>query len=114
MVLGAAEQPQYPLASRFPGASRAVGRGRKCTGTGMPHLRLAFLSPYNFVRACSIYGSGYPGVLVPYGVAHLGFPFYFWPVVWYGIAIGASAYLFDSAEVHFYYCKLRCAISITC
>jgi hypothetical protein len=46
-----------------------------------------------------MYGSGYPGVLAPHGVSHQGFPFFFWPVVWSGIAIGASAYLFDSTEV---------------
>ncbi|KAH8110027.1 hypothetical protein DFH11DRAFT_1805979 [Phellopilus nigrolimitatus] len=28
------------------------------------------------------YGSGYPGVTGSRGVAGLGFPFYFWPVVW--------------------------------
>ncbi|KAH9970187.1 hypothetical protein BGW80DRAFT_1332180 [Lactifluus volemus] len=43
----------------------------------------------------SVYGSGYPG-LIPYGVSHHDFPFYFWPVVWWGNGTGASAYLYDS------------------
>ncbi|KAF8492221.1 hypothetical protein F5888DRAFT_933794 [Russula emetica] len=46
----------------------------------------------------SIYGSGYPGVLAPHGVSGLDFPYYFWPIVWYDIGNGQSAYLFDSAE----------------
>lgn len=52
------------------------------------------------IRVCSIYGSGYPGV-VPHGVSGLGFPYFFWPVVWDGTASGndSSAYLYDSAEV---------------
>ncbi|KAI0289248.1 hypothetical protein B0F90DRAFT_1796521 [Multifurca ochricompacta] len=45
-----------------------------------------------------VYGSGYPGVAIPHGVAGLGFPFFFWPVVWAGAAIGASAYLHDWIE----------------
>ena len=44
------------------------------------------------------YGSGYPGFANQRGVNSLGFPFYFWPVVW-GSAIGLhtqDAYLHDS------------------
>jgi hypothetical protein len=48
------------------------------------------------VRIYSIYGSGYPGVFVPHGVAGLGFPYFFWPVVWSG---SRDSYLYDSAEV---------------
>ncbi len=51
------------------------------------------------MRVYSIYGSGYPGVLAPRGVSGLGFPYYFWPVVWYDTGNNQSAYLFDSAEV---------------
>ena len=51
------------------------------------------------MRVSSIYGSGYPGVSVPHGVSGLGFPYYFWPVVWYDIGNDQSAYLFDSSEV---------------
>jgi hypothetical protein len=46
----------------------------------------------------SIYGSGYPGVTVPHGVSGLGFPYYFWPIVWYDIGNDQNAYLFDPAE----------------
>ena len=51
------------------------------------------------MRVYSVYGSGYPGVLIPQGVSGLGFPYYFWPVVWYDIGNYQSSYLFDSAEV---------------
>jgi hypothetical protein len=51
------------------------------------------------MRAYSIYGSGYPGVTVPHGVSGLGFPYYFWPIVWYDIGNDQNAYLFDPAEV---------------
>ncbi|KAF9461712.1 hypothetical protein BDZ94DRAFT_1167334 [Collybia nuda] len=40
-----------------------------------------------------IYGSGYPGVTTR-GVGGRGFPFYFWPLAWGGVAgVGAAAYL---------------------
>ncbi|KAI0247990.1 hypothetical protein BJV78DRAFT_1276714 [Lactifluus subvellereus] len=70
-----------PIPFGQPFAGRSAGGGRR-----------------DQVYGNSIYGSGYPGVLVPHGVGGLGLPFYFWPVVWSGIAIGASAYLFDSDE----------------
>lgn len=42
------------------------------------------------------YGSGYPGVRSR-GINGLGFPFYFWPVVWGGAAgAGGAAYLHSS------------------
>ncbi|EJC99156.1 uncharacterized protein FOMMEDRAFT_148736 [Fomitiporia mediterranea MF3/22] len=41
------------------------------------------------------YGSGYPGV-ASRGVNNLGFPFYFWPVVWGSAGAGSVAYLHDS------------------
>ena len=44
------------------------------------------------------YGSGYPG-LGGRGVTGRGFPFYFWPIAWGGLAgLGAAAYL-HSTEV---------------
>ncbi|KAJ8081454.1 hypothetical protein PM082_007299 [Marasmius tenuissimus] len=44
------------------------------------------------------YGSGYPG-LTGRGVGGRGFPFYFWPVVWGGAAVGGTAgYLYASSE----------------
>ncbi|KAH8110029.1 hypothetical protein DFH11DRAFT_825417 [Phellopilus nigrolimitatus] len=39
------------------------------------------------------YGSGYPGVTGSRGVAGLGFPFFFWPVIWGPAALGGAAYL---------------------
>ena len=42
-----------------------------------------------------VYGSGYPGT-TSRGVGGLGFPFYFWPVVWGGAAVGGAAYLHNS------------------
>lgn len=39
------------------------------------------------------YGSGYPGI-TGRGVSGRGFPFYFWPLAWGGVAaVGTSAYL---------------------
>lgn len=52
------------------------------------------------LRPRSIYGSGYPDTVGARGVAGLNFPFFFWPVVWPGPAIGAGSYLHDSNEVH--------------
>ncbi|KAA1475007.1 hypothetical protein DENSPDRAFT_841707 [Dentipellis sp. KUC8613] len=50
------------------------------------------------VYGTSVYGSGYPGVATR-GVAGLGLPFYFWPVVWGGTAgVGTAAYLHESHE----------------
>ncbi|KAH9976919.1 hypothetical protein BJV74DRAFT_861721 [Russula compacta] len=50
----------------------------------------------------SIYGSGYPGIGgYPYGVAGRGFPFFFWPVVWPGPAVGSSGYLHNTNEYGF-------------
>jgi len=46
----------------------------------------------------SIYGSGYLDTVGARGVAGLNFPFFFWPVVWPGPAIGAGSYLHDSNE----------------
>ncbi|KAJ4497841.1 hypothetical protein C8R41DRAFT_821308 [Lentinula lateritia] len=43
------------------------------------------------------YGSGYPGVSGR-GVASRGFPFFFWPVVWGGVAGGSASYLYDENE----------------
>ncbi|KAF9076787.1 hypothetical protein BDP27DRAFT_1312584 [Rhodocollybia butyracea] len=40
------------------------------------------------------YGSGYPGSS-GLGVAGRGFPFFFWPVVWGGAAVGTASYLYD-------------------
>ncbi|KAI0266222.1 hypothetical protein BC834DRAFT_824219, partial [Gloeopeniophorella convolvens] len=49
----------------------------------------------------NVYGSGYPGGVVASGgrgVAGLGLPFFFWPVVWGGAALGTAAYLHDEDE----------------
>ncbi len=44
----------------------------------------------------SIYGSGYPGT-VGRGVAGRGFPFYYWPLVWGGLAgYGGASYLHNN------------------
>ncbi|KAL4063005.1 hypothetical protein V8B97DRAFT_1600899 [Scleroderma yunnanense] len=42
------------------------------------------------------YGSGYPGI-TGRGVAGHGFPFWFWPIVWGGAAVGVESYL-DGSE----------------
>ena len=48
------------------------------------------IAEYGYRRT---YGSGYPGV-TGRGVAGRGFPFYFWPLAWGGIAdVGTAAYL---------------------
>ncbi|KAL5522928.1 hypothetical protein ACEPAF_1195 [Sanghuangporus sanghuang] len=49
----------------------------------------------NDIYGTRTYGSGYPGT-ASRGVAGLGFPFYFWPVVWGGAAGGGAAYLHNS------------------
>ncbi|KAI0036415.1 hypothetical protein K488DRAFT_41051, partial [Vararia minispora EC-137] len=41
----------------------------------------------------SVYGSGYPGLAGQRGTTGLGFPFFFWPLVWGGGAAGGVAYL---------------------
>ena len=59
------------------------------------------------------FGSGYPGV-VGRGVAGRGFPFYFWPLVWGGIAGGLVAdYLLDAKEVCVSYRILSLSVLIT-
>lgn len=78
---GAGGGQAAPISPGLPFAGRIAGGGNR-----------------QGVYGNSIYGSGYPGVLVPHGVSGLGFPYYFWPVVWYDIGNDQSAYLFDSAE----------------
>jgi len=51
----------------------------------------------NQVYGTNTYGSGYP-TGPSRGVGGLGLPFYFWPVVWGGSAVGAGAYLHESRE----------------
>jgi len=106
MVLEEARHHQSLPDCRSLDALREVGTDRGCTGTGMQYFPRG--SQQNTVcpelicycmRVYSIYGSGYPGVLAPRGVSGLGFPYYFWPVVWYDTGNNQSAYLFDSAEV---------------
>ena len=106
MVLEEAKQHQSLPDCRSLDALRAVATDRGCMGTGTQYspcgsqqsaVCLELICYY--MRVYSIYGSGYPGVSVPRGVSGLGFPYYFWPVVWYDIGNGQSAYLFDSAEV---------------
>ncbi|KAF8197478.1 hypothetical protein BJ912DRAFT_1055883 [Pholiota molesta] len=42
------------------------------------------------------YGSGYPGI-TGRGVANRGFPFFFWPLAWGGVAgVGTAAYLHNT------------------
>lgn len=48
------------------------------------------------VLLCRTYGSGYPGFANQRGVAGLGFPFYFWPLVWGGAAFSGARYLNDN------------------
>ncbi|KAI0063858.1 hypothetical protein BV25DRAFT_1990437 [Artomyces pyxidatus] len=50
------------------------------------------------VYGTNVYGSGYPGTANVRGVAGLGLPFYFWPVVWGGAGFGAGSYLHDEGE----------------
>ena len=47
---------------------------------------------------CRTYGSGYPGT-ASRGVAGLGFPFVFWPIVWGGSYGYGAAYLHETREV---------------
>ncbi|KAK0217820.1 hypothetical protein IW262DRAFT_1560153 [Armillaria fumosa] len=48
------------------------------------------------VYGTSIYGSGYPGI-VGRGVAGRGFPFYYWPLVWGGLAgYSGASYLHNN------------------
>ncbi|KAF9484644.1 hypothetical protein BDN70DRAFT_989357 [Pholiota conissans] len=48
------------------------------------------------VAGTQTYGSGYPG-LPARSVAGRGFPFFFWPLAWGGVAgVGTAAYLHDS------------------
>ncbi|KAJ7635285.1 hypothetical protein FB45DRAFT_482994 [Roridomyces roridus] len=52
----------------------------------------------NQIWGSRTYGSGYPGYSGR-GVSNLGFPFYFWPLVWgTTIGYGASGYLDESHE----------------
>ncbi|KAI5119151.1 hypothetical protein M0805_005230 [Coniferiporia weirii] len=50
------------------------------------------------VFGTSTYGSGYPGLASSRGVAGLGFPFFFWPVIWGTAAAGGAGA--DAAYLH--------------
>jgi hypothetical protein len=105
MVPEGAEHHPSRSESRSLAALRAVETDRGCMGTGMqrpPPMRNRAQSGTDMpmcMRVYSIYGSGYPGVLASRGVAGRGFPYYFWPVVWYGSGDDSSSYLYDSSEV---------------
>lgn len=59
-------------------------------------------TPLKEDESCRTYGSGYPGI-AGRGVAGRGFPFFFWPLAWGGVAaLGVGAYL-DTDEVSHYY-----------
>lgn len=85
--------PGRPFSGRTAGGGNRQGvyGNRYGTRFSMEHGQID-------MRVYSIYGSGYPGV-VPHGVSGLGFPYYFWPVVWSGTGNDSSAYLYDSSEV---------------
>jgi hypothetical protein len=101
MALEEAGQHPSRSAGHSLGASQAAGTGIKSMETGM-HLHVWFSNsalPVLTLRRRSIYGSGYPDTVSARGVAGLGFPFFFWPVVWPGPEIGAGSYLHSSNEV---------------
>jgi len=97
---GGGSAAPIPLGMPFAGRSAGGGNRQGVYGNKYAMPRHALLGP-ELTCVHSIYGSGYPGVLVPRGVAGLGFPFFFWPVVWSGSESGngSSAYLYDAAEV---------------
>jgi hypothetical protein len=117
MVVVEAKQHQSLPDCRSLGALREVGPDRGCMGPGMQYSprgsQQSAVYPElicYWMRVYSTYGSGYPGVLAPHGVSGLGFPYYFWPVVWYDN--GQSGYLFDSAEVRQEYHLPRSLVSL--
>lgn len=52
----------------------------------------------NQIYGTSVYGSGYPGLTgTRYGTSGLGFPFFFWPIAWGGVASYAGAsYMYNN------------------
>ena len=69
-----------------------------CMDQGMCCISFfTFFTVLTYILAFRTYGSGYPSGYssVGRGVGGLGFPFYFWPVVWGGGLGYGGAYLYN-------------------
>lgn len=89
---GGGRSSSIPSGQLFAGREAGGGTRNEVVGTRYVYFCFYF-SPALIHRLFRQYGSGYPGINQR-GVAGLGFPFFFWPVVWGGSAgIGTAAYL---------------------
>lgn len=102
-IAAAARSPRFPPVSLSLVACREALPATKCMALSAFSSVMLSWRDLELTSSVRVYGSGYPGV-ASRGVANLGFPFVFWPIVWGGSLGYGAAYLHDTHEVRPVFC----------